>query len=159
MRNPTTDVPGFVANVKIHSAKDALPALHADLARARTIDAWIYLLDPHFFEELFREHLPRATFFAVADHRQKHSLALLAHDFPNFRPRTWAWNRTQHDKTILLPDLQVTWLLTHNLTRGSWTMSSNRAARVESAGLTHRLASDFLRDYARARAVLPKFQC
>lgn len=158
MPTTATDTPGFDCTVQIHSAQDALPALMTDLRTAKSIQAWIYLLDPHFFEELFKEHLPKTTFFAVADHRQKHSLANLAAQFPNFRPRTWAWNRTQHDKTILLPELSVTWLLTHNLTRGSWTMSSNRAARVQSKGLSNRLSKDFLTDYARARAVLPKLK-
>lgn len=146
----------YPCNVRLLSAQDALPQLRADLAAATKIYAWLYLVDETFFTNLFSDPLRDHDFFCVADHRQKPTLQTLVALFPNFYPRTWSWNRTQHDKTLILPNLEVIWLSTHNMTRGSWTLSTNRAARIESKEATKKLSETFLADYQRSRAVLAR---
>lgn len=146
----------FPCSVRLLGAQDALPQLRADLADATVLMAWLYLIDDSFFTNVFSEPLRRCDFFAVSDHRQKRTLETLTKIFPNFYPRTWAWNRTQHDKTLIIPNLDVVWLSTHNMTRGSWTLSTNRAARIKSPDATRKLKDVFLADYQRSKAVLPK---
>jgi phosphatidylserine/phosphatidylglycerophosphate/cardiolipin synthase-like enzyme len=60
-----------------------------------------------------------------------------------------------HDKTIIFPQTGIVYLTTNNLTQGSWSMSLNRTARIESNELASRLADDFQLYWKMARPLLP----
>lgn len=148
--------PIHAAQVELLPFHRALPKLRNELAEEGLVLVWAYLIDPLFFADLFANHLKTSKLLMLADSRQTPMLRALMESYYNLRAATWTTNRTMHDKTIVFPNLGITYLTTSNLTRGAWTMSLNSTVRVTSAGLTTQLADDFAAQWKEAR-VLPKF--
>ena len=142
-------------SVKLFSYRATADLLATDLRERATVYAWIYLLKRPFTDTLLRDHLEHSDVFAIIDHRQKQPAAELAATFKTFHAWTWSTNRTQHAKTLVIPALNVTWLMSHNLTHGAWHMSVNHAARIHSASFAHNLLNRWTIDRLNAKAVHP----
>lgn len=100
------------------------------------------MIDPAFLFDLFRPFHPAGQLRLIVDNTQRFNAARVTADWPGFHAYTWSINRTMHDKTLLFPQLDVTWIGTMNLTRGSYTMSRNRALRIHNRELlTHLLTT------------------
>lgn len=128
-----------------------MTTLRDDLNAPGPVYAYVYLLHPPFFRELVAPHLSRDALWILADAHQLAPLHELADEFPLLHCATWSRNRTMHDKTILFPQLDVIYLTSANMTRGSWTLSVNAAVRVENRGLCGDLAATFIHRFAHAK--------
>lgn len=149
---------GADSSVSIIRGSEGEALLTADLHEVSHAHVWAYLIDPDFFCKLFQRQLSVGYLRVITDSRQIPVCRRLAAEQPRAHFRHWSTNRTLHDKTILLPQISVTWLSTYNLTTGSWTMSYNRAARMTSPQITSRLAHEFEADWEVSRPVLPNNQ-
>jgi hypothetical protein len=129
--------------LQVLKAPDALSTLESDLRERGPVHAWVYLVDPNFFRQLFLEHLTHSEIFFLIDNRQARFAKELVKDFKNLHCWTWSYNRTLHVKTFLFPALGLTWIASHNLTLGSYNMSYNHAVRIHSPTIT----ADLLRDW------------
>jgi len=145
----------YTAMIEILANPDALLQLTADLKLETRLRCWTYLLDEPFARRLFAQDNHSYDIKIIADHRQRATLAALARWVPHFSARTWSTNRSMHDKTFLLLDTGLTYIGTHNLTRGSYTMSSNRVVRIASYPATQRLNAEWIHDWQHARPVPP----
>ena len=130
---------GRNANVHMLEGLDAYGALLQDIRGETPIHAWVYLLEPEFFKTLFHAHLATKKLNLIVDNRQQPIVRDLLAIYPNLSAASHSTNRTMHDKTILFPALGVSWIGSYNVTRGSWSMSQNRAARVKSFSLCDEL--------------------
>lgn len=143
------------ANVQLLEFGSALAQLRADLRRPGPCLAYTYLLDPLWFADLFSEHLSTSLLMVLADARQRPELRRLLAAHPKLQAATWSTNRTMHDKTLIFPQTNITYLTTANITRGSWTLSMNAVARIESPAFTRALEHQFNQHWHVAR-VLPR---
>lgn len=146
---------GKDASVAIIRGAEGLPLLKTDLNECSHAHLWAYLIDPPFFEALFRHQLDIGFIRVITDSRQIPAARRLAADNPRAHFRHWSTNRTLHDKTILLGQINVAWISSYNLTTGSWTMSYNRAARMQSPAIVAKLNFEFDKDWESARPILP----
>jgi phosphatidylserine/phosphatidylglycerophosphate/cardiolipin synthase-like enzyme len=151
-----TDETRFAPNatVQLLSYESALAALRADLREPGPCLVYAYLMDPMWFHDLFGEHLESQMIMILADHRQRSELRRLLSRYHRLRAATWSTNRTMHDKTLIFPKLNVTYLTTSNLTRGSWTLAMNSVARIHCPALRQRLEDQF-NDHWKAARSLP----
>lgn len=135
----------------------ALPTLRADLEQRSVLLVYAYLIDPVWFDELFGPHLEHSLILLLADGRQRSMLRQLCTRHPRLRAATWSTNRTMHDKTLIFPQLDLSYLTTANVTRGSWTLAMNNVARIQSAAFTRALDQQFQEYWNHAHQV-PKFK-
>jgi len=138
-------------NVELLGAPTALERLKADVRQSYTIHCWTYLLERTFFDEVFSDFLKRGRLYMITDHRMRYVAAGLQDTHERFTARSWSYNRTMHEKTFVFPDLNAVTLGSHNLTRGSYTLSNNRTARVQSTQLTKALCDAWHADWTRAK--------
>lgn len=142
--------------IQLLTSRDALDTLEHDLKQPTPVLAWAYLIEPEWFREMFATPLRQSNVQLLVDHRQRRTVQKLLHEEPNLHARSWSWNRTLHDKTLMLPQRNTIWLCTHNWTKGSWTLSTNRAARIVSRSTTTDLLKVWMSDYAQSRPIIPK---
>lgn len=142
------------AKVTLLPFTSALPQLRRDLEDKSPVAIWTYLIDPDFFRDVFAAHLTHSPLLLLGDNRQRTTLIQLAATYRLLHSATWSSNRTMHDKTILFPKLNVTYLTTSNITRGAWTMSMNSTARIVSPSLTNHIEAEFHATWDTARPVL-----
>lgn len=142
-----------IPNVEVYGLTDALDQLKKDIAQATNIYTWTFLLEEKFFGELFSDFLTDKRLYCIVDHRMRALSSKLNRDFPHFVARSWSYNRTMHEKTFLFAPQNVAWCGSHNLTRGSYTMASNRSARIISPQLFGALHTAWYMDWERARPV------
>jgi hypothetical protein len=140
-------------NVQVYGLTNALQHIRADIADATNIFTWTFLLEETFFENLFGKFLERGNLYSIVDHRMRGAVTRLQERFPRFAARSWSYNRTMHEKTFLFSPAGVTWMGSHNLTQGSFTMASNRSARIDSTQLFDALYTAWFMDWDRARPV------
>lgn len=141
------------SNVRLLGLTEAHDQLCSDIANSCVIYAWAYLIEADFFTKLFKDHLAHARVYMIVDHRQRYVCAGLQDTHERFTARSWSYNRTMHEKSFIFPELQTVWTGSHNLTRGSFTLSNNRSARIESPQLTHALADAWHRDWTLAKTI------
>lgn len=142
--------------IEILHGKKALEQITSDLDMTEPVLAWCYLIDPEWFTQLLATPLQHAQVQIIVDHRQRKTISTLLAVQPNLHARSWSWNRTLHDKTLIIPNRALIWLGTHNWTKGSWTLSTNRAARIVSRTATNQLLKIWMADYAQSRPILPR---
>jgi hypothetical protein len=117
------------------------------------VRGWIYLITEETLAELIDNAQPSTYWQFVIDHRMRKIGRALMARHPNLLLGSWSANRTMHDKTILIQSTNTTWMLTHNMTRGSFSLSTNRAVKITSQGLTERLMESWCHDWKRAKAL------
>lgn len=147
------DILTHPGQIQLLGAHHALELLTEDLANVSHVYAWTYLIEPEFARQLLAEHLKHSQFSTIVDHRQRGVAQKLQQEFPNFNARSWSYNRTMHEKTFIFDRACVVWLGSHNMTKGSYTLSSNRAARIHSVSLAMNLRSTWLDQWETARRV------
>lgn len=126
---------------------EVLSTIDHDLRGAAAVDAWIYSTEPLFFSTVFGPALTSCPIRVICDWKHRSPWIDLQRKYPLLSPRTWSTNRTMHDKTILLHGHHVTYLITANMHRGSFTLSRNRYARVITADFHQRLTEQFELDW------------
>jgi hypothetical protein len=131
------------ARVELLNFTQAYKVLRTDLSDTGPCLAFVYLVDVQWFRELFEQHLQQSLLMLIGDSRQRATLRILARQYTKLKAATWSINRTMHDKTLILPQKNIIYLTTNNITRGSWTMSMNSTARIECAEMTKRLEEQF----------------
>jgi hypothetical protein len=149
----TKDATDPIPNVEIYGLTDALQKLRQDIYAATNIYTWTFLIDPTFFIDLFDTFLESKRLYSIVDHRMRGLCSDLNRTYPNFVARSWSYNRTMHEKTFLFSPQNVAWMGSHNLTRGSYTMASNRSARIVSSQLFGALHTAWYMDWERARPI------
>jgi phosphatidylserine/phosphatidylglycerophosphate/cardiolipin synthase-like enzyme len=140
-------------NIQLLGLADAQNQLKSDIQNSHVIYVWAYLIEANFFSTLFAAHLSHARVYMIVDHRQRYVCAGLQDTFERFTARSWSYNRTMHEKSFIFPELNTVWTGSHNLTRGSFTLSNNRSARIESDQLTKALADAWHRDWTLAKTI------
>lgn len=145
------------ANVQLLSFATAVENLRSDLARPEPCLAYTYLVEPLWFADLFGAHLSHSMLMLIADNRQRPQLRTLLSRHKKLQAATWSTNRTMHDKTLIFPVTGITYLTTANITRGSWTLSLNTVARIQSPAFTHALETQF-HEHWRVCRILPRLQ-
>lgn len=143
-------------SVRILTNQTALAVLDSDLRDFDSLFAWLFLVDEKFFTDHFAPHLDHSPMYVIVDDHQKGTARTLLRRHRRLAAWSWSANATMHDKTLLFPNKGVTWLTTCNLTRGSWTRSFNRAARIESHALTSKLLEQFNKMTSTAKRLTPK---
>jgi hypothetical protein len=134
----------------VYGLTDALQNLRADIADATNIYTWTFLLEENFFDNLFAKFLENKRLYCIVDHRMRGVATRLQQKHPHFAARSWSYNRTMHEKTFLFSPTSVAWMGSHNLTQGSFTMASNRSARIDSPQLFGALSTAWYMDWERA---------
>lgn len=156
-----SNVPGqpysFGANANVHMLEglDAYGQLLQDIRGTTPIHAWVYLLEPQFFRTLFHTHLQTKQLHLIVDNRQQPIVRELLELYPKLNAASHSTNRTMHDKTMLFPALGVSWIGSYNLTRGSWSLSQNRAARIKSHALCLELLDAWCQMFENCKPVRP----
>lgn len=133
----------------------ALKLLFRDLCESERSFIYGYLIDEDWATAFLAEPLARNYMKILGDHKQREVLRNLSGRFKRLECATWASNRTMHNKTIILPPIGVTYLTTANLTKGSWTLSVNVAARIASQNFTANAYAEFAELWNAAKH-LPK---
>jgi len=141
--------------VRIIDGEDALITLRSDIKDAGPLYCYTYLIDVVFWHELMTPHTDHSEIYVLTDHRQRPLANQLVIENKRTHFWTWATNRMLHEKTFILPSGGVVWIGSQNLTRGSWTLSKNRAVRIHSHSLATQLLNEWLFIRAMARPVLP----
>jgi phosphatidylserine/phosphatidylglycerophosphate/cardiolipin synthase-like enzyme len=145
----------FSAAIQMLPLGEALHALRRDLDAPGAVQVYCFLATTEWIMDLLHQHLQHSTAAILCDSRQRITLRPLLSNYRHLHVATWASNRTMHDKTIIFPQTGIVYLTTNNLTQGSWSMSLNRTARIESNELASRLADDFQLYWKMARPLLP----
>jgi phosphatidylserine/phosphatidylglycerophosphate/cardiolipin synthase-like enzyme len=140
-------------SLKVLSNPECLEHLKADIKDATQADMQTYLLEPSFFAELFTDFLKRAIVNVVTDARQRPTAALLLATHNNLRIRTWSGNRTMHTKMILLHPMAITYIGSHNLTRGSFSMSENATLRTDDPDIYNLTLNRFIERWKNSKPV------
>jgi phosphatidylserine/phosphatidylglycerophosphate/cardiolipin synthase-like enzyme len=151
--NKPTTITLAEPNIQLLGLAQALDQLTSDIHNSHVVYVWAYLIEATFFSTLFADHLSHARVYMITDHRQRYVCAGLQDTFERFTARSWSYNRTMHEKTFIFPELKTVWTGSHNLTRGSFTLSNNRSARIESAQLTTALADSWHRDWTLSKTI------
>jgi hypothetical protein len=146
---------GYPATVQLFNGFDARARLSLDLAHNGPVLFWLFLMQADWLIDLIGPHLTHSHCQVLADHRQRSALKQFVKGYKMFHAATWATNRTQHDKTVLFPALNIAYLTTANITRGSWYLSHNSFLRVHSPSLVKRLEDEFHLQWRAARPLLP----
>ena len=134
---------------------DALKAIKWDIAHSSLAYAQTYLLEEKFFDELFHVYLLNFDLHILTDHRQKPIAKQLLARYNHLHIRTWSTNRTMHTKTLLFWPSQSLYCGSHNLTRGSFSMSANTTIRIETPAIFSQYLTLFKAMYDRSRPVTP----
>lgn len=148
-----TPLETHAAQIQLLSLEHALQQLRQDLELRGTVYTWTYLIDYDFAADLLGRHLQHSKLYAIIDHRMRGTAAKLQRSYPTFSARSWSYNRTMHEKTFILPETATTWLGSHNMTRGSYTLSMNRSARITSLSLCKTLEQIWWDQWQTARAL------
>ena len=146
---------GAPAHVDFLPIARALPTLRSDLEQRSPTLLLCFLSDPMWFTDLFADHLNHSNLDVLCDHRQRTHLKPLLSTYKRLHVSSWSANRTMHDKRIIFPELGIIYLTTNNITQGSWSLSINSTARIQSAKLAHKLADDFQAMWLHAKPLLP----
>lgn len=141
--------------IRILDGEHALSMLRADLKEAGPVYCWTYLIDTGFWHELMFPHTDHSEIYVLTDHRQRPTAKALVSENRRTHFWTWATNRMLHEKTFLFPFLGVVWIGSQNLTRGSWTLSKNRAVRIHSHALQTEMLNEWLYTRQLSKPVLP----
>lgn len=157
MSDNKTNEYNFGANANVHMLQglDAYGQLLQDIRGITPVYGWAYLIETEFFKTLFDQHLKTKSTFLIIDNRQQPIVRNLLSIYPKLSAASHSTNRTMHDKTLLFPALGVTWIGTYNLTRGSWSMSQNRAARIKSHALALELLSEWDTQWRHCKILRP----
>lgn len=140
-------------NIILLDPPELFGTLDHDLDSATAVDAWVYSVDPYFFKTMFDPILGKLTFRVIADYRHSDPWRDLQRDHPKLTVKTWASNRTMHDKTVVIHGPRLVYLMTQNLHRGSFLLSLNRCARVQTAPFYASLMTRFEDDFHRCRTL------
>lgn len=143
------------AGLKIARGKAALDELKSLMGVSATILVWLYILHMDFAEQVFAEHLKHASICMITDYKNRRRSADVAGRWPRFHARSWASNRTMHDKTFVNPTQSRTLITTNNGTLGSWSLSKNRCISIYSDELALNLADEFWTTWNSCRPILP----
>lgn len=138
------------------NSQELLPTIDYDLQKTRTLDCWVYSTDAQFFRIVFGPALLNCQIRVVADYHHRTDWRDLALEFPRLSVRTWATNRTMHDKTFILHGADTAYLITANMNRGSFLLSLNRAARVRNLEFIQRLSERFEAEWGRCTPLAPR---
>jgi phosphatidylserine/phosphatidylglycerophosphate/cardiolipin synthase-like enzyme len=141
--------------VHILDGEEALITLRSDINDSGPLYAYTYLIDVGFWHELMSPHTEHSEIYVLTDHRQLTLARALVQENRRTHFWTWATNRMLHEKTFIFPFHGVVWIGSQNLTRGSWTLSKNRAVRIHSHPLATQLLNEWLFIRTMARPVLP----
>lgn len=145
-------------NIILLDPPELFGTLDHDMDKATALDCWVYSVDPYFFKTMFDPILGKLPFRVIADYRHSDPWRDLMRDHKLLSVRTWASNRTMHDKTLVIHGAQLVYLMTQNLYRGSFMLSLNRCARVHTSSFYHSLIVRFEDDYRRCRTLPPRQQ-
>lgn len=143
-------------NIILLDPQELFGTLDYDLDYATAVDAWVYSVDPYFFKTMFDPILGKIPFRIIADHKHSDPWRTLMKDHPKLSVKTWASNRTMHDKTIVIHGARLVYLMTQNLHRGSFLLSLNRCARVNTPDFYQTLMIRFESDLIRCRTLPPR---
>jgi phosphatidylserine/phosphatidylglycerophosphate/cardiolipin synthase-like enzyme len=143
------------ASVEVLGGSVARHRLSEDLSISRSLTILAFTIELSWFLETFYDALSRDQTLIVADHRSYPPLKKLVRSFPSLLAGTWPANRYHHTKAILFPDVHVSWIGSHNLTRSSWWLGHNLSARFHSAPLSSRLHAHALETFKLSTKVLP----
>lgn len=142
-------------NTQLLDNPNCLAALKYDIAHSSLMYVQTYLLEKVFFAELFAEYLKRFPIQLLTDHRQAPLARELLTEHDNLTIKTWSRNRTMHTKMLLLWPQQTVYVGSHNLTRGSFSMSDNNTIRVADAAFFTDSLAKFHALYKHGRPVAP----
>lgn len=134
----------------------ALAQLRVDILEAQELYLQTYLIEPHFFAELFSDFLRRHTIMLLTDNRQRAAASALTATYPKLKARSWSANRTMHTKMILCWPTETSWVGSHNLTRGSWTLSENISIRVAHQPFFQDLKKNFTTTWHVSKPITPQ---
>lgn len=143
-------------NIILLDPQEFFGTLDFDLDSATAIDAWVYSVDPHFFRTMFEPVLGKISVRIIADYRHADPWRDLLNHYDRLTVRTWASNRTMHDKTLLIHGPRLVYLMTQNLHRGSFLLSLNRCARVQTTPFYQTLLVRYEDDFRRSRTLAPR---
>jgi phosphatidylserine/phosphatidylglycerophosphate/cardiolipin synthase-like enzyme len=141
------------AMVQILTGPDALDAMRRDIAESGDVFAWMYLIEEGWAREMLARQPHDTPMQIIVDQRSAAIAARIQSEDKRFEAWAWARNRTMHDKTYIFPLPGITYIGTHNMTRGSYTLSRNRSARIESHALSKAMLKQWHEDRARARKI------
>lgn len=142
-------------DIELIPARDVLPRMQQDFPQEEHLKLWCYTVEPKFFEQTFLRNRDNKRTSVLLDHRQRDRLTSLMTKHNGLFIRTWQRNRTQHDKTIILPTLKVIWFTTSNLHRGSFLLANNRAIRVTRASVIRTVERTFEEHWTISTPVEP----
>lgn len=141
-------------NIQILEADHALATLRHDFTANNHALIYLYIYNEQFLLDLLQPERRGLAYYILADHRQRPLLQKVKERHPILNIRTWATNRTMHSKTIVFPAAGATYLTTANLTKGSWTLSTNQCVRIQSRTLARALHDYFEQDWASAHSLI-----
>jgi hypothetical protein len=141
------------AEVQILHGQEALKTMEQDMAKDGDMYGWQYLLMLPFAQSFLAEKLTRNKINLILDHKMRNVAAEMQRWNANFRAWTWSYNRTMHDKTLIIPAEGLTYVATYNLTKGSWYLSSNRLTRIRNDQMSRILMGDWEKDRSVATKV------
>src|SRR5262245_4352949 len=144
-----------LSQVRMLHGQEAFAALRADVNTNGPIYCYTYLIETNFWHAIFDEHCTHSPLYCITDHRQRPLVQQLVNENRNTHAWTWATNRSLHEKTFLFPLLGVVWIGSQNMTRGSWTMSRNRAVRIHHHSFLGTMLAEWTETRNNSRAVLP----
>jgi hypothetical protein len=143
-------------NIILLDPQELFGTLDFDLDSATALDAWVYSVDAPFFTTMFGPVLGKIPIRVIADYRHSAPWRDLMNNYKNLRVSTWASNRTMHDKTIVIHGPRLVYLMTQNLHRGSFMLSLNRCARVQTTPFYQSLMVRFEDDFSKCRTLPPR---
>lgn len=131
-------------------------ALTHDLAQANTAIILAYKIQRAFFCDLFAPLADHGNITLLCDHRMAPIAQDLMRAFPGLSAFTWARNRLMHSKIILLPELEVAYVGSHNLTRYAHTCAINHTVRIAHRSLVEHLHWKILRLLRASKPLAPR---
>jgi hypothetical protein len=147
---------GIPLRVELLRNPGALTRLSEDLAHTSEVYVLAFHLDPTFFMQLFASALERGRILVIANHSQTSKLRAIMRECPNLIAYSWSKNRLFHSKVVCLPQLGVTHIGSHNLTRYSYTIAQNFTVRLESVHHCDQVMTAVRRMIRRAVALDPE---
>lgn len=141
---------------KLHRGAAAAAALEEFVAPTGTIIAWLYTIDLQFITRYIGPHLKHSQLYLITDYRTRARAAEIASKYPTMHSRSWATNRTMHDKTLVHTATKQVLITTANGTVGAWTLSRNRTFTLTSDQLTSTLIEEFWENWKTTRTIIPR---
>lgn len=139
------------ALIELLEPSEVYKMLCHDATDVTDIYAWWYLFSEETLDNLLDTAGKKTNWHAIIDYKMTERAARAQARHPNLRTAAWSSNRTMHDKTMILPNRRVAYLMTHNMTHGSFWLSQNRCLRIQSYNLVSHLKAQWQEEFKRCK--------